>query len=127
MYLAAHENWTTKSICDFPLRPTKHDSTQQSAVVEHRVRRLKQFVVQQPDQRPELVLIALMRCGRKEEKISGVPAHGFRQAVVLRNGFPLVLTCQVVRFIENNNIPLWSGEESLHQWRFLEWVNRSDN
>ena len=129
MNLAAPEDRPAFRVGHFALRPADHHAAQEAPVVEERFGRLKEAVVKELDERPELVGIALVRGGRQEEQVSSVMAKLFREAVVLgRLDLASVPDpAQVVGLIEDHEIPARCRQHPLQPGAALQRIDRGDD
>src|SRR4051794_30741998 len=90
----------------------KHDGVQTMAVVHHVVRALEQRRIEKADQHPEAEVIALMRRGRQQQKISAMLLQFFAKTEVLRSGHSVSAAVggQVMSFVKHDQIPQWCFE-----------------
>ena len=129
MHLAAPEDGVAACVRDLALGAPDHDLVQQSAVVGDRLGAREQLVVEELDEGPELEGVALVRGGGEEQQVPAVVAQGLGEAVVLCGpGLPAAARArQVVRLVEDHEVPRGGGEQALHPPRLLQGVDGADD
>ena len=129
MHLAAPEDRVAPRVRDLAPGAPDHDAVQQSAVVGDRLGAGEQLVVQELDQRPELEGVALVRRRGEEEQVPAVVAQRLGEAVVPggRGLLAAAGTRQMVRFVEDHEVPRGGGQQALHPAVLLEGVDGADD
>ena len=89
----------------------------------------EQLVVQELDERPELKGVALVRGRGEKQHVPAVVAKGLGEAVVLRGrGLPAAARArQMVRLVEDHEVPRGCGQQALHAPLLLQGVDGADD
>jgi hypothetical protein len=98
-------------------------------VVEERLRRLEETLVEELDERPELVGIALVWGGRQEEQVADMMTKVLSQAVILGGlDLPAVSDpAQVVRLVEDRDVPAGRCQQALQPGPAFQGIDGRDD
>ena len=110
---ASSSAWTDGASEDYRAEPVP--------LVHHLIHALEERRIEQLDQHPELKVIALVRCRRKQQQVARMASKCLCEFVVL--GLPDAASRfhrrQMMRFVEDDQIPLRRVENPLYPSRPL--------
>ena len=97
-------------------------------VLDHVLVALEQLRVEQPDEHPEAEMVALVRCGRQENEVAAMVANGLGEFEIFGFLDPAAVPvhAQMVRLVEDHQVPGRRGEEFFDPGRALDRVDRDD-
>ena len=129
MHLAAPEDRAASRVRDLALGAPDHDVVQQPAVVGDGLGAREQLVVEELDQRPELEGVALVRRRGEKQHVPAVVAQRLGETVVVggRGLLAAAGTRQMVRLVEDHEVPRGRGQQALHPAALLEGVDGADD
>ena len=129
MDLTPYKERLAMCIHDLAFGAPHHHAIEEATVIQHRLWRVKEMVVEQIDQRPELKIVALVRRRGEEHQVARVTAQRFHQPVVLcRLHFASVpLAADVVCLVHDDQVEARSIEHALHPHRPFQCVDGGDD
>ena len=107
---------------------TDHHCIESMPVVDHVLIAFKQFGTEQTNQHPEAEMVALVWSGRKQKQIPAMVTNGFGEFEVFRllDLTAVTVNAQVMRLVEDHQIPGRCGKEFFHPRRAFEGIDRDD-